>query len=111
MKKGNAKSGSSNVRGDWILRHASTVLSRKNSDGTVALMNIGAEEFFYSIDGIAAEFWMSLDGSKSVRRISESLKKKHHGMEPTQFDQAVTQLVRSLQKEGLVSRVRGRASP
>ncbi|MGZ3708528.1 MAG: hypothetical protein ACXWPM_06895, partial [Bdellovibrionota bacterium] len=46
-----------------------SVLSRKNADGTIAIMRLENDEFFFTLDGIAAEIWGLIDGKRSFDKI------------------------------------------
>jgi hypothetical protein len=85
-----------------VLQRHSEVLSRRNADGTVAMLRLDSDDSFYTIDGIAAEFWLLIDDKLSIGQIKEKLVKRFQPPAP-RFDRDVQTLVSELVKEKLVS--------
>ena len=84
-----------------IYRHSDEVISRKNPDGSVSIMHFDNERYFFSITGIAAEFWSLLDGKRTIPNLQERLAKKHK-VAPEKLSHPVQKLIRELTKEKLV---------
>ncbi len=68
----------------------------------MAIMRLEDDEFFFVLDGIAAEFWNLIDGKTSLSKIKKKVSDKH---EPpvTKFEKDVAKLVTDLKKEKLVT--------
>ncbi len=86
-----------------VLRRAEEVVSRKNPDGSVSIMHFENEKFFFSVTGVAAEFWGMLDGKRPLADIQARLAKKHRVSEK-KIAEPVLKLVRSLVNAKLVVR-------
>ena len=86
-----------------ILMKEKNTLSRKNSDGTVAIMNLNNDQYFFTLDGIAAELWMRIDNKSTLEKISAELIKKYSPPLP-KFHRDVTKLIQGLRKEKLISK-------
>jgi len=84
-----------------VLKRSPKLISRKNNDGTVAVMSIESDDCIFSLDGIAAEFWMLIDGKRSVEKICKDLIKKH---DPplARFEKDVQKLIKSLRDARLI---------
>jgi hypothetical protein len=84
-----------------VLNRPKNLLARKNNEGLLTILNLTDDRQFYSIDGIAAEFWLAVNGKASVSKISESLIKKY---KPPlkRFQKDVAQFIIVLKRNGLV---------
>lgn len=95
------KAGKNAESADPILQLERDLLARRNNDGSVAIMQLNNDEFFFVLDGIAAEFWVLIDGATSLTSIKERLVRKHKPP-AAQFEKDVAQLVTDLKTERLV---------
>ena len=89
----------------------SQVLARTNSDGSVAIIRLDSDRFFFTLDGISAEFWNQIDGKTRAIAIAESMIKKHD-LPSARFLKDINKLLSDLLKEKLIqqsSRVSTRA--
>lgn len=77
------------------------VVFRKNRDGEVYVIRLDQEDSFFSIDGIAAEMFLLINGKRSIGQIKRKLITKH---DPPlkQFDKDVLRFLKLLQKSGLI---------
>lgn len=80
------------------------VLARKNFDGTISIMRLDNDEFFYSLDGVAAEAWQMFDGKTSCEKIVAKLATKHK-VSPAMVGKNMTDLIKRLHKEKLIETV------
>ena len=86
---------------DFIPEPSKQVLSRMNKDGSVAIIRLDSDQYFYTLDGVSAEVWSSMDGKKTLARIVASLIKKH-GLPEERFVKDVNKLISDLRKERLL---------
>ena len=77
------------------------VLARKNADGTVAVMRLDNDECFFTIDGIAADVWLLIDGKSTLSSIKERLIKKH-SVPVQRFEKDFANFIKQLKKEKLI---------
>ena len=77
------------------------VLWRKNKDGTVAVMKIDDDQYFYQIDGLAAQIWLQIDSKKSIAKIKDIMVNKFK-LPPGKFKKDLWVFFQELQKEQLV---------
>lgn len=49
------------------------IVFRRNKDGSVLLTQLNNDNKFYKINGVAADLWVSLDGSKNLGSIMQEL--------------------------------------
>lgn len=80
------------------------VLARKNFDGTISIMRLDNDEFFYSLDGVAAEAWQMFDGKTSCEKIAVKLAAKHK-VSTSIVNRNMEQLIKRLHKEKLIESV------
>ena len=86
---------------DRVLKVSKDVFWRKNFDGTVAILPLDNDECFYTVDAVAAEFWLLVDGKRTVTKIKQLLCKKHKTAEGY-FDKDVAKLLADLKKAGIL---------
>lgn len=43
------------------------LISRVNQDNTIIVMRMDDDEFFYKIEGVAAEIWLKLNSDQSIK--------------------------------------------
>ena len=84
-----------------IYRRSDRTMSRKAQDGSIAIMHGDNEADFFSIDGLAAEFWCLLDGKASLSRLQEQLALQHR-VEVSELAEPVKELIRELIQEKLI---------
>jgi hypothetical protein len=84
-----------------VLKIDKDVLTRKNGDGSVAVMRLDNDEYFFTCDGLAAEIWNAIDGRSSIEAIQVKLQKKYSPPQ-ARFKKDLTNLIRKLKKERLV---------
>jgi hypothetical protein len=84
-----------------VLKRRKDILSRKDQDGTVAVLGLENEKFFHTLNGIAAEVWGLIDGKRSLGEIKKALIKKY---DPPidRFSKDVDKLIKDLKKEKLL---------
>ena len=58
-------------------RPSAGVISRTNPDGSVAIMALDNERYYFTISDLAAEVWKKLDGKRTLRQILNYFIKKH----------------------------------
>lgn len=80
---------------------ADELLERDNADGTVAVMRLGDEEHFYTIDGVAAEVWKLIDGNTSVDDIRKNIIERFNPPED-RFETDLAEFLGELQKKKLI---------
>jgi hypothetical protein len=85
-----------------VPKKSSSVISRRNPDGTFALMHLEQEEHLFSLDGIAAEFWDLMDSRRSLEQIKRLLIQKH-SPPLKRFELDLSKLIKSLRKADLIS--------
>ncbi len=79
-----------------------SIISRVNPDKTVSIISLELDDFCYSLDGVAAEFWTLIDGKRSLKVIKSSITKKHSPPKE-QFEADVSRLLEVLEKENLIT--------
>ena len=94
---------SKKIAPDTVVRCAKDVLARKNSDGTVAIMRLDEDSYYYTLSDIAAEFWSLIDGKSSIGAIKERLMAKYSPPAGI-FDRDVAKLLSSLESARLIER-------
>lgn len=95
------KSGSKTALDSAVPKREKDVLARSNSDGTVAVMRLDNDEYFYTIDGLAAQIWLLIDGTRSLSEIKSSVISKHSP--PTaRFEKDFSSFINMLQSERLI---------
>jgi|GEM_PF-900177 len=82
-------------------KHAKDVLFRKNVDGTVAIMKLDRDDYFFTLDGIASEIWLQFDGKKSLSNIKASIIEEF-SPPVSRFEKDLEKLLSQLKKEGLI---------
>ncbi|MBI3557785.1 MAG: PqqD family protein [Deltaproteobacteria bacterium] len=87
--------------GDATFQRAKDVLSRRNVDGTVAIMRLADDQHFFTIEGVAAEVWLMIDGQASINQIKETIMRKHKPSE-ARLDRNLSKLIKGLLKEKLI---------
>jgi len=84
-----------------IPRIEDDVIFRKNADKTVSMMRVDCDDHFFSVDGIAVDLWLSIDGKTSLEKIQKKLEGKHKP--PTgKFQRDFIKMIGSLKKEKLI---------
>ncbi len=78
------------------------VLWKKNFDGSIAILKLDETDFYFSLDGIAAEVWAHMDGKKPIAEISAKLIKKY-SPPFAKFQADVAKLLDTLVKEQLIT--------
>jgi hypothetical protein len=85
-----------------VPRLAEGVLSRKTADGTIVVMRLDDQGYFFQINGIASQIWAAIDGKRSLdgilRRIAKELK-----IEPGQIEAQTLSFMKDLSKEKLIA--------
>ena len=84
-----------------VLKVNENVISRRNSDNTFSIISIDNEENYFSLDGVAAEFWSMIDGKNSVQNISKKLFSKYD-YSAKDFNASVEKLLKDLLKSKLI---------
>lgn len=84
-----------------VLKRNSDVLARRNTDGTIAVLRLDSDDSFYTIDGIAAEFWSLIDDKASIEEIKDKLAKRYRPP-AERFSRDVKSLVNELLREKLI---------
>ena len=85
-----------------IPKRAADVLSRDNADGTVAIMKLDNDRFFFTLSDMAAEVWKRMNGKTPLEVIKKELVKKFSPPE-TRFNRDVEKLLKDLKKEKLIA--------
>lgn len=80
----------------------SVVLSRKNHDGSVAIMHYDREEYFFRLDKLSAEVWSLVDGRRSISDIKTILTTRYD-LPEKRFSSDVSKLFSRLKREGLIT--------
>lgn len=86
-----------------IPKTATDIISRKNIDGTVSVLRIDNDQYFFNITGLAVELWLLINGRLTVQEIEEKMKKRHKELPPGRFHKDVLFFIKSLKKEKLIS--------
>jgi hypothetical protein len=84
-----------------VLSKSNDVLSRKNFDGSVAVLHLLNDEYFFTLDGIAAEFWTMIDGRTPLDEIKSRLIEKHKPP-VKRFEADVQKLITNLRNKELI---------
>ena len=79
-----------------------SIISRINADGTVSIVNLEIDDLTYSLDGIAAEVFASIDGTNSLATIKQNIIEKHSPPK-NKFGSDFESLVRELAAENLIT--------
>jgi hypothetical protein len=96
-------------KADFVPVRNRDALFRKNPDGTLAILRLDNDEYYYTINGLAAEVWLMIDGKSSVEAISKKIVAKH-SVPLARFQNDVHKLLQSLVKERLIEKADGRRS-
>jgi hypothetical protein len=86
---------------DFIAKPAKNILFRKNSNGTVLIMKLDDEDFFFKIDGLAAEIWLKIDGKTALSKIRSQILSQFKAPE-ARFDRDLNKFMSQLKKEKLI---------
>ncbi len=84
-----------------VINLQESVISRVNPDKTVSIVNIELDDICYSLNGIAAEIWSSIDGKKSIKKIKDKILKIHQPPLDL-FEEDFAKLITKLNKEKLI---------
>ena len=98
-KKTGAKSGAGDL--DFVPVRSKAVLSRTNADGSVAIIRLDSDQYFFTLDGVSAELWNAINGKSNVAKIVEKMIDKHD-LPAARFTKDVRKLISDLKKEGLI---------
>ena len=91
-----------NPKSDKIsYKKAPDILQKENKDGSVTVLNVLDEDYYFIIDAIAAEFWKMVDGKKSVSDIKKALINKHRPP-PQAFERGLKACIKKLEKHQLI---------
>ena len=90
------------IADDAVFKIPRTILSRKNSDGSVSMIKLEKDKNFYTLDGFAAEVWGMLNGKQTLKQIKQKLIKKHAIIED-RFGKDVDDLIKRLIGLDLIS--------
>lgn len=82
-------------------RVASDVVFQEHDDGRVEIAKGVEAEGSMELEGLAAEVWLRIDGSKPIRRLIDEMAKELKLPRP-RFDNDVQKLLRELELEGLL---------
>jgi hypothetical protein len=79
-----------------------SIISRVNPNKTVSIVNLELDDTCYSLDGIAADAWVLIDGQNSLNHIKTKLVRKH---QPPidKFNHDFEKLIKTLKKENLIT--------
>ena len=84
-----------------IYMKSSEILSRANADGSIAIIRVDSDKNFYSLDGIAANVWQLLDGTKSLQKVKMKLSQSH-GIDFDAISRDTNSLVKRLLTHNLI---------
>jgi hypothetical protein len=84
-----------------VPRRPNNVVFRTNMDASVAIMRLDEDQYFYSLDGIAAELWKLIDGKASLKDIMKKLERRFQPPSG-RFERDVKGLLGQLQKQKLL---------
>jgi hypothetical protein len=101
MGRFNSLLGMKNSVAAAIPKSSPTIISRKNIDGTVSVLRLDNDRYFFAISGMAVEVWRAIDGKSTVQEIEEKVRKKHKGL-PQRFRKDVQQFIKNLKREKLI---------
>ena len=90
-----------NLRDSRAFKISPKTLSRTNVDGSVAIMLADNDEFYFNLDGLAAETWNLLDGNRSIADVAKNLARRHKFDEP-KLREDVAGLMKDLLDEDLI---------
>ena len=78
------KSKGNNIRGTpkqsiehKIFRRAVQTVSRANSDGSISILNLEDNKFYYRITDTTTEIWNDLDGKRTLRQTLADIATRH----------------------------------
>jgi len=95
------KPSSSKSLASRVVRTTPGLLSGTQGQGKISILPNNANGYFFEIDGIAAEFWTSIDGYSPVSEIIGQLSLKHH-VPQAKLMRHVKSFLTQLKKEGLI---------
>ena len=101
MAVSKAKKTTKEVGEDFVPRKRPSVFSKTNADGSVSIMHLEQDEYYFSLDGISAEVWNLLDSKTSVKNIIKKLRMKRPEL-PARLNEDVISLMQSLFIEDLL---------
>lgn len=78
-------------------------ISRDHGDGLVSVLPHSAHDYYFVIDGIAAEFWKMIDGVATVQEIVNKLSQRY-GVSESKLMRDVTSFLKELRKEGMIKK-------
>jgi hypothetical protein len=84
-----------------VPKKVDAVLARKNPDGSLSILHLDADEKIYLIEGIAAEVFTLIDGTRSIEKISEKITLKHSPPE-AKFGKDLSAFLKWLSKNELI---------
>lgn len=80
------------------------IFFRVGTNDTIVLMDISEDEFFWEINGVAADLWKAIDGKKSWAEIKASCADTCE-LEADEFEASADELLESLVSKKLVTLV------
>ena len=78
-------------------------LARVNADGTVTILMLANDRFFFSLEGLSVEVWAFINGKRTVANIAETILKKRKNVPEKIFKEDVRKLFVALQKENIAT--------
>ncbi|MCC6277965.1 MAG: PqqD family protein [Oligoflexia bacterium] len=84
-----------------VIKRAANVISRTNIDGTVAIMRLDEDQFFYTLDGISADLWNQFNGKANLSSLIKALSKKHP-FDQKRMQKDAEKMILQLKKQKLV---------
>jgi hypothetical protein len=88
--------------GSEILKKNSSLLTRQNMDGTVSILDLTNEKFFFQIDGLAAKVWLALDGKTPLDKILKKSTGKLKGDPQLLYQKEILKFLSDLKKNKLI---------
>jgi len=90
---------------DAIPRACKDVLHRERKGGTIVLLKLDNDQFFFRMSGLVAKIWKLIDGKRSVSKIREVIRRRYNPPE-ARFTKDLQKLLKTLEKEELIEFLR-----
>ena len=88
--------------GEKPLKKSSTIISKKNIDGTVSLMSLEDDERLYTVDGLAAKVWSEINGRRTIAEIIRCVRRKNKGLPSPRFEKDAEMFIKKLKKKNFL---------
>lgn len=89
------------VKPNVIPKRSQMSLSRRDRDGSIAIIILNNSRHYFIADGIRAEVWSLIDGKRSLKNIAAKIT-QDHGIEESVSLKKIQKIISEFKKEKLL---------